>query len=199
MKALNCPRGHERMKLRKINKTVSFRGMEIPCQVEAYICPECGLEAGTINSAGAIQQELADAFRKRTGLLTGDEIKSLRKKRGFTQQALADLLKIGVASVKRWETGLIQSKSMDHALRLQLENCNRLNHDFSGNQPFSIGRIKLVLLTFEKKLGKAAYPKNRPDALCGQVPLVCGYAGLSHPGDQYDGGKLRRPAIRATA
>ena len=34
MKALNCPRGHDKMKLRKINKTVNFRGMEIPCQVE---------------------------------------------------------------------------------------------------------------------------------------------------------------------
>ena len=57
------------MKLRKINKTVSFRGMEIPCRVEAYVCPECGLEAGTINSTGAIQQELAEVLSKRTGLL----------------------------------------------------------------------------------------------------------------------------------
>jgi len=159
MKALNCPRGHDKMKLQKITKTVSFRGMEIPCHVEAYICPECGMEAGTVNSAGAIQQELADAFRKRTGLLTGDEIKSLRKKRGLTQRDLAGLLKIGVASIKRWETGLIQSKSMDHALRLQLES-GMTNNDFSGNRSFSINRVKLVLVTFEKKLGKALLRKT---------------------------------------
>ena len=159
MKALNCPRGHGEMKLREIGKTVNFRGMEIPCQVEAYICPVCGLEAGTVNSAGAIQQELADAFRKRTGLLTGEDIKSLRKKRGLTQQELADLLKIGVASIKRWETGLIQSKSMDRALRLQLETC-LTNDDFSGNRSFSINRIKLVLVTFEKKLGKTLLRKT---------------------------------------
>ena len=159
MKALNCPRGHDKMKLRKINKTVSFRGMEIPCQVEAYVCPECGLEAGTVDSTGAIQQELAEVFRKRTGLLTGEEIKSLRKKRGLTQQELADRLKIGVASIKRWETGLIQSKSLDHALRLHLTG-NRLNNDFSGNRPFSIARIKLVLTTFEKKLGRVLLRKT---------------------------------------
>jgi putative zinc finger/helix-turn-helix YgiT family protein len=159
MKALNCPRGHDNMKLQKITKNVRFRGMEIPCQVEAYVCPACGMEAGTVNSTGAIQQELADAFRKRTGLLTGDEIKSLRKKRELTQQALADLLKIGVASIKRWETGLIQSKSMDHALRLHLTG-NRLNNDFSGNRPFSITRIKLVLTTFEKKLGRTLLRKT---------------------------------------
>lgn len=159
MKGLKCPRGHEKMKLRKINKTVSFRGMEIPCQVEAHVCPECGLEAGTVHSTGVIQQELAEVFRKRSGLLTGEEIKSLRKEKGLTQQELADRLKIGVASIKRWETGLIQSKSMDHALRLHLTG-NRIKDDFSGNRPFSITRIKLVLTTFEKKLGRILLRKT---------------------------------------
>jgi putative zinc finger/helix-turn-helix YgiT family protein len=147
------------MKLRKINKTVSFRGLEIPCQVEAYICPECGLEAGTVHSAGTLQRELAEAFRKRTGLLTGEEIKSLRKERGLTQQELADRLKIGVASIKRWETGLIQTKSMDQALRIQLDG-DVLGNDISGNRSFSINRIKLVLKTFEKKLGKTLLRKT---------------------------------------
>ena len=159
MEVLNCPRGHGRMKLRKITKTVNFRGMEIPCKVETYICPECGIEAGTVNSAGAVQQQLAEAFRKRVGLLTGEEIKSLRKERGLTQQDLADRLKIGVASIKRWETGLIQSKSLDQSLRVQLESC-LTNNDFSGNRPFSINRTKLVLVTFEKKLGKTLLRKT---------------------------------------
>jgi putative zinc finger/helix-turn-helix YgiT family protein len=147
------------MKLRKIIKTVSFRGMEIPCQVEAYVCPECGLEAGTVRSAGPIQHELAEAFRKRSGLLTGEEIKSLRKKKGLTQQELADRLKIGVASIKRWETGLIQTKSLDQALRNHLTG-NQLKDDLSGNWPFSITRIKLVLTTFEKKLGRILLRKT---------------------------------------
>ena len=56
MKALNCPRGHDKMKLQKITKNVSFRGMEIPCKVEAYVCSACGMEAGTVKSTGAIQQ-----------------------------------------------------------------------------------------------------------------------------------------------
>ena len=77
----------------------------------------------------------------------------------MTQQELADRLKIGVASIKRWETGLIQSKSLDHALRLQLTG-TRLNNDFSGNRLFSIGRIKLVLTTFEKKLGRPLIRKT---------------------------------------
>ena len=159
MKELTCPRGHEKMKLRRIKKMVPFRGLEIPCQVEVHVCPECGLEAGTVHSTGAVQQELAEAFRKRTGLLTGEEIKILRKKKGLTQQELADHLKIGIASVKRWETGLIQSKSMDHALRLHLKE-NKLKDNFSGNRLLSLARIKLVLTTFERKLSRILLRKN---------------------------------------
>jgi hypothetical protein len=48
---------------------------------------------------------------------------------------------------------------MDHALRLHLTG-NRLNNDFSGNRSFSITRIKLVLTTFEKKLGRTLLRKT---------------------------------------
>ena len=89
MKALNCPRGHNKMKLHKITKTVNFRGMEIPCHVEAYTPrPECGMEAGTVNSAGAIQQQLADVLPKTSGLLTGEDIKSLGEKKRINPTGL---------------------------------------------------------------------------------------------------------------
>ena len=32
-----------------------------------------------------------------------------------------DAMNVGIASIKRWETGMIQTKSMDHALRIQLQ------------------------------------------------------------------------------
>ena len=65
MKELTCPHGHEKMEIRLIEKTIPFRGLEILCQVEVYVCPECGLEAGTVQSTGAVQQKLAESFRKR--------------------------------------------------------------------------------------------------------------------------------------
>jgi len=67
------------------------------------------------------EHAIADAYRSKTGLLTSHEIKSLRISHGLSQQQLADLINVGVASIKRWETGLIQSKSMDHILRMQLQ------------------------------------------------------------------------------
>ena len=74
-----------------------------------------------MQSAGDVQRAIADAYRKKVGLLTGQEIRSLREAKELTQQQLADVMNVGIASIKRWETGMIQSKSMDHALRIQLQ------------------------------------------------------------------------------
>ena len=48
---------------------------------------------------------------------------------------------------------MVQSKSMDHALRMQLQ-CNISSDDYTGNRQISLPRIKLVAKTFEKILGK---------------------------------------------
>ncbi len=159
MSALNCPKGHGPMKQEKVTKETTFRGVDINYKANVFVCPECGLEAGTIKTAGAIQKEIADAYRIKAGLLTGDKIKSLRTSRGLTQQQLAELMNIGVASIKRWETGLIQSKAMDRSLRVHLQGYNATNA-YSGNREFSIPRIKLVIRTFEKKFHKKLLKKT---------------------------------------
>ena len=159
MNALKCPKGHGPMEQKKVTKETTFRGVDINYKADVFACPECGLEAGTIDTAGATQKEIADAYRVKVGLLTGDKIKSLRTSRGLTQQQLAELMNIGVASIKRWETGLIQSKAMDRSLRVDLQGYNATN-TYSGNREFSIPRIKLVIRTFEKKLHKKLLKKT---------------------------------------
>ncbi len=147
------------MKQKKVGKGTTFRGIDINYKANVFVCPECGLEAGTIKTASAIQKEIADVYRVKVGLLAGDKIKSLRTSRRLTQQQLAELMNIGVASIKRWETGLIQSKAMDRSLRVHLQGYNATN-TYSGNREFSIPRIKLVIRTFEKKLRKKLLKKT---------------------------------------
>ncbi|MCP4668871.1 MAG: DUF4065 domain-containing protein [Deltaproteobacteria bacterium] len=159
MNALNCPKGHGPMERKTVAKETIFRGVDIRYKADVLACPECGLETGTIKTAGATQKEIADAYRIQVGLLTGDKIKSLRKSRRLTQQQLAELMNIGVASIKRWETGLIQSKAMDRSLRVHLQGYHA-THAYSGNREFSIPRIKLVIRAFEKKLGKKLLKKT---------------------------------------
>lgn len=70
MNTLNCPKGHGAMEQKKTTKETTFRGVDITYKENVFVCPECGLKAGTIKSAGAIQKEIADAYRDKVGLHT---------------------------------------------------------------------------------------------------------------------------------
>jgi putative zinc finger/helix-turn-helix YgiT family protein len=156
---MNCPSGHGKMVVRKAKKRMTFRGVKIIVPIEQYICIVCGAEAGTVNQAARIQKTIADTYRKAVNLLTGEEIVEKRKRLNLTQEALAKRMNVGIASIKRWEGGTIQSKSMEHALRIALEG-QTVGDSCTGNRTFSIPRIKLVLKEFESVLGKHILKKN---------------------------------------
>ncbi|MCJ7443351.1 MAG: type II toxin-antitoxin system MqsA family antitoxin [Methanotrichaceae archaeon] len=150
---MSCPNGHGKIVIKKVRKKVAFRGINIIVPIEQYICQVCGVEASTIDQAADIQKAISDAYRKAVNLLTGKEIVDKRKRLKLTQEALAKRMNVGIASIKRWEGGTIQSKSMDHALRIALGG-QSVGDSCTGNRPFSIPRIKLVLKEFESILGK---------------------------------------------
>jgi len=156
---MNCPNGHGKMVVKKTKKGVTFRGVKITVPVEEYVCIVCGIEASTVDQTASLQKAISDAYRKATNLLTGEEIVEKRKKLKLTQEALAKGMNVGIASIKRWEGGTIQTKSMDHALRIALGGQN-VGDSCTGNRTFSIPRIKLVLREFESVLGKRILKKN---------------------------------------
>jgi len=156
---MDCPSGHGKMLLRKAKQRMTFRGVKIIVPIEQYRCAVCGVEAGTVNQAARIQKTIAHAYRKAVNLLTGDEIVEKRKRLGLTQEGLAKRMNVGIASIKRWEGGTLQSKSMDHALRIALVG-QSVGDSCTGNREFSIPRIKLVLKEFESVLGKHLLKKN---------------------------------------
>jgi hypothetical protein len=65
MKTINCPKGHGPMEQKTGKKQKTFRGVDIEYVADAFICPECGIEAGTVQSAGKVQRAILDAYRKR--------------------------------------------------------------------------------------------------------------------------------------
>lgn len=145
----DCPAGHGPMELIELEKIVSFRGVELTCNVVQYVCGKCGLEVATVEQAGATQRMLADAYRKNQGLMTSNEIKAKRKSLNMTQKDLADAMSVGIASVKRWEGGTIQTRGMDKLLRQTFWPVER-ETALTGNRPFSLKRIKLVLMSFNE-------------------------------------------------
>ena len=64
----------------------------------------------------------------RRGLLTMEQLKEIRKKLGYTQVEMAELLGVGKKTYLRWEKGLyLQNTSMDRYIRLIAENPENIN------------------------------------------------------------------------
>lgn len=155
---LTCPQCQGTARRTQVQQSAEVKGIKVSFIADLHRCEGCGLELAGVTDAAALQERMADAYRLATGLLSGAEIRQLRQHKGLSQQALADELQVGIASIKRWETGIIQSKAMDHLLRTLLEDlpCN----EHTGHRDFSIPRIRLVLDTFEKQLGRPLLKKN---------------------------------------
>lgn len=158
-KKMNCPSGHGTMKIINKRKSTTFNGVDITYSMSCFVCPACGLEAGTLSQAADIQKTIADAYRRKAGLMSGREMVEGRKQMNLSQQKLADRMKVGIASIKRWEGGIIQSKSMDRMIRQALSGdiCGDL---LSGNRILSIERIKLALRCLEKVLNIKVLKEN---------------------------------------
>ncbi len=150
-KKIICPNGHNKMTLIKAEKEMIFRGVDIKFLAEQYECQECGIKFGTVEQTAAIQRAISDAYRKRKGLLTSEEIRANRRRLGLTQNGLAKKMNVGIASIKRWEGGLIQSKAMNTALVNAFKGIT-IGNNYTGNRAFSIERVKLVMREFEKLL-----------------------------------------------
>lgn len=151
---MDCPNEHGRMILTTAPRMVTFRKRRIEYPAKHYVCPECGISVDDIALAAENQRNISDAFRKASGLLTGDEIVAGRKGLKWTQEKLAKAMNVGVASVKRWETGQIQTKVMDKMLRRVLAGDPPLSNAVNGNRTLSLPRIKAVLKQFSEELGR---------------------------------------------
>ncbi len=146
-----CPNCNKEMILETVEKTVHFRGHDLTIPVSHYRCEDCGLEAGTLEQTGATQNAIADAFRQKEGFLTGREIRSLREARKWTQMRLAEETGQGVASIKRWENGCVQTPAMDRLLREVLESSSP-DRELGGGRLLSLPRARRVLDEFQKAL-----------------------------------------------
>jgi putative zinc finger/helix-turn-helix YgiT family protein len=96
-----------------------YAGEPYRVPAEAMVCPKCGYATLHASQIDAFSTAVADAYRKRHGLLTSSEIRKIRGGLGMSQEEFAAYLNVGVASVKRWELGKVQEKSMDDLVRIK--------------------------------------------------------------------------------
>jgi DNA-binding transcriptional regulator YiaG len=84
-------------------------------EIDVIACTKCG--AQVIDEYARLQQH--EVWCKDNGLLGPRAIRDLRRGLALTQEDFAKLLRLGPASVRRWERGItVQNASLDSFMRL---------------------------------------------------------------------------------
>ena len=146
-----CPKCNGRVPLTQTGRTVQLRGEDLDLHSKVFIVNLAKPALAQLDRLHYTRALIADAYREKVGLLTGEEIRKKREELGISQKKLAEMAGIGIASIKRWENGIIQTKSMDAALKLAFRG-KECGNNYTGNRSFSIRRVKLVMKEFEKIL-----------------------------------------------
>ena len=82
-------------------------------------CPKDGEIVLRMDDSRHLRERALALYRDAYGLLSSDEIRSLRERLHLTQAALAKLLRLGGNTISRWEAGRnVQTAAMDMFLRL---------------------------------------------------------------------------------
>jgi putative zinc finger/helix-turn-helix YgiT family protein len=100
--------------------TLPVNGEEIAVAGSPHLsCPKCHEIVLRFDDARKLRQRALEIYRRMYGLLSADEIRSIRERFGLTQAELARLLRLGANTISRWEAGRnVQTASMDILLRV---------------------------------------------------------------------------------
>jgi putative zinc finger/helix-turn-helix YgiT family protein len=115
-----CPACGTLMTEKRSTLQLPVNGEEIAVPFAAHLrCGRCDEVVLRFQDSRRLNQDAIDRYRLRHGLLSADEIRSIRKRFTLTQGELARLLRLGATTVSRWESGRnVQTAAMDILLRL---------------------------------------------------------------------------------
>lgn len=109
-------------KMKESTGKLSFpvNGEEILVSQMTFLkCSKCDEMILRLDESRKLREQAIDIYRKKHKLLLGEEIRSLRERQKLTQSELALILRLGVNTLSRWESGRnVQSSAMDVLLRL---------------------------------------------------------------------------------
>jgi putative zinc finger/helix-turn-helix YgiT family protein len=101
-----------------LHTPVNGEDVAVP-DVPHFKCPKCREQVLTYTQARRFEEDAIALYRKKYGLLSGDEIRAIREDHNLTQVELARLLRLGPNTISRWESGRhVQSAALDVLLRL---------------------------------------------------------------------------------
>lgn len=86
--------------------------------ITVYTCPECGEEYFDYGNIIQLHSLIQDAIMKKAGLLTGPQIRFLRKVHGFSKEFFAGMVGVEERTVYRWESGKNITTQVDKTVRI---------------------------------------------------------------------------------
>ncbi|MEW4413738.1 type II TA system antitoxin MqsA family protein [Clostridium sp. AN503] len=125
---MNCPlcdKIHE-VEERKRDTTMTVKGEEVAYEEKFYFCANADEDEAEFESGSMTNKNLLNArnaYRVKKGLLSSDEIVSIRENYGLSQVDWAKLLGWGEATISRYESKAIQDEAYDTMFRLVKRYC----------------------------------------------------------------------------
>jgi len=115
-----CPECGTSMKEATGKLSFPVNGEEISVSGLTFLkCQKCQEMILRLDESRKLREQAIELYRKKYHLLSGDEIRSLRERNDLTQAQFASLLRLGVNTISRWESGRnVQTSAMDVLLRL---------------------------------------------------------------------------------
>ena len=115
-----CPECGSPMREKKGRLKLPVNGEEIAVPEATHLrCPKCDEVVLRFDDARRVRQRALEIYRAKYGLLSADDIRSVRERFGLTQAELARLLRLGGNTISRWEAARnVQTASMDMLLRM---------------------------------------------------------------------------------
>jgi putative zinc finger/helix-turn-helix YgiT family protein len=177
MKCFECDRG--RLANGVMDLSGDVRGEKFSVRSEAMVCNRCGAHVLTDQQSGAYTVAISDVYRAKHGLLTSKDLKDIRARLGLSQAAFARFLRVGIASVKRWEAGLIQDEAHDQLIRLRTDlaearhNVEELEQRLEAD--VSPGKPRVIELSIRPNPGTSVWDKPSIRGIAAGLPRDLSY------------------------
>lgn len=145
------------------SETFTHKGLEISLNdIEYSKCNMCKTELTTPEQSRNIDYRLNDEYRNIKGLLTGREIKRIRKKLSLNQIEIAKIVGGGINAFSKYERGeVIQSLAMDNLLRIldmqpetlvKVKNRGRVRVPLHSNSQLITHKLDDILINTHKRI-----------------------------------------------
>jgi len=97
--------------------TYNINGKEITITAEISICFNCGAELLDIYLESRNLRRAYKEYAEKYGLVTADEIKSIREEYGLNQEVFARILGIDKATLARYENGSLVDEATSNLIK----------------------------------------------------------------------------------